>query len=267
MAAPTNADPRLGPNTRWLDTLSSDAPVAGVPGPGRWLVLEYLPTSLFSLKPSQATSSVGRSLLVPTPYAIKMSLLDAAFRPAWLSDPTTLVEQLAAADVRIGVPDRAAVTHTIVKIRQEPKDKERGLAYIPAVAYREFVHYSGALQWAFDMAPLSESTVISLVKLAPAINYIGKRGGFIQFLGASRLTDLADGYTQPLDAEQLRVVPWGHIAILDDFGPDANLDALNSYTSTPIKRDRHRRFVHTLVPLQVLNVGPVFTEYASQSHR
>jgi hypothetical protein len=53
----------------------------------------------------------------------------------------------------------------------------------------------------------------------------------------------------------------GHVAVLDDFGPDANLDALNSYTDTPIKRDRQRRFVYSLVPLAVINEGPGFTEY------
>lgn len=265
MARPTKGGSKPGPGTNWLDGLSSQMPVAGLPGPGRWLVLEYLPTSLFSLKPSQATSSVGRSLLVPTPYAMKMSFVDVAFRTAWLEDVSALVEELAKTDVRVGVPERATVTHTIGKIRQEPKDTKRGPAYIPAVAYREFVHYSGVLRWAFDMESLSEHTVSSLLKLAPAINYIGKRGSFIQFLGASRLIEINQGFTQPLDAERLRIVTAGHIALLDDFGPGANLDALNSYSSTAIKRDRDRRFVQTLVPLEVVNVGPGFTEYASET--
>ena len=45
-----------------------------------WLIAEYQPVSLFSLKNSLATSSGGKSLLVPTPYAFKMALLDAACR-------------------------------------------------------------------------------------------------------------------------------------------------------------------------------------------
>ena len=44
------------------------------------MVAKYLPTALFSLKTSQATSSVGRTLVVPTMYAIKMALVDAGFR-------------------------------------------------------------------------------------------------------------------------------------------------------------------------------------------
>src|SRR6185312_3026242 len=69
-----------------LLVLSEDVPVAGVSGPGRWLVVEYQPTAMFSLKTSLATSSVGRTLVVPTPYSIKMGFVDAAFR-ASLSEP------------------------------------------------------------------------------------------------------------------------------------------------------------------------------------
>ena len=32
-----------------------------------WLVFEYAPVSLFSLKSSRATSTVGKTLLTPTP--------------------------------------------------------------------------------------------------------------------------------------------------------------------------------------------------------
>jgi hypothetical protein len=45
-----------------------------------WLIADYQPVTLFSLKNSLATSSGGKSLLVPTPCAFKMALLDAACR-------------------------------------------------------------------------------------------------------------------------------------------------------------------------------------------
>jgi len=43
-----------------------------------WVIATYQSTSLFSLKPATATASGGRTLLVPTPYAIKMALLVVA---------------------------------------------------------------------------------------------------------------------------------------------------------------------------------------------
>ena len=96
--------------------------VAGIPGPGRWLVSEYEPTALFSLKISLATSSVGKTLVIPTPYSIKMALVDAAFR-AGLSDVecADLLRSLVGVDLRVGMSEAAAVTHTFVKVRQEAK--------------------------------------------------------------------------------------------------------------------------------------------------
>lgn len=45
-----------------------------------WVSAEYEATALFTLKPALATSSGGKTLLVPTPYSIKMALLDVACR-------------------------------------------------------------------------------------------------------------------------------------------------------------------------------------------
>ena len=47
-----------------------------------WLVSEYEASALFTLKPATATASGGKTLLVPTPFAIKMALLDVACRLA-----------------------------------------------------------------------------------------------------------------------------------------------------------------------------------------
>jgi hypothetical protein len=57
-------------------------------------------------------------------------------------------------------------------------------------------------------------------------------------------------------------VRWGHRARLDDFGPNASFDVLNSYSTAPIKRGTHRILVDTLVPLGVRNFGLGFTHYA-----
>ncbi|HTX75566.1 MAG TPA: hypothetical protein VMD29_05110 [Terracidiphilus sp.] len=238
------------------------APIAGVPGLGRWLVFDYQPTSLFSLKMAAATSSVGRSLLTPTPYAVKMAFVDAAFCIGRGETAPELLHALALSEVRVGVPRRAALTHTIMKIRQEPKKATPGAPYVSAIAYREFVHFRGRLRWAFDLARLANEAAELLVALSPYIHYIGKRGSFVQFQMVSRLAELGPEFTEPLvPGKPYESTRPGHIAVLDDFGPDANLDALNSYSDAPIKRDKHRRFVHTLVPLAVVNEGPGFTEY------
>lgn len=257
------AQPAADP--RWLAELEPTDTISGVPGPGRWLVFAYEPTALFSLKMSRATSSVGRTLLLPTPYAVKMAFVDAAFRIGRPQDDVAeLVRAFASLEVRIGTPARAVVTHTIIKIRQAPKDPKSANPYIPAIAYREFVHLRGVLHWAFDLATGPEWLGPTLIDLAPAINYIGKRGGFIQYSGVSRRPELGSGFTQPFDRGELKTISGMHIATLDDFGPEANIDALNSFTTIPVRRDKHRVFRETLVPLGLVNVGPGFSEYSRE---
>lgn len=259
-ALPTNYEQRLA-------RLSNSEAIAGVSGPGRWLVIEYYPTSLFSLKISMATSSVGKTLLVPTPYAIKMALVDAAFRAdIYTAECAEFLESLVGVAISIASPLRAVVTHTFVKIRQEPHDPgENHLRpYIGSMAYREYVHYQGSWRWAFDLADGDDKFAERLVHIAPHVNYIGKRGSFIQYSGMHRLVELGAGFTQPVDGKPSFILPQrSHIVPLDDFGPEASLQILSSYTTESAKRDIHRKYVNTIVPLGIINTGHGFTEYSS----
>src|SRR5215472_4999852 len=119
-------------STLLLEEIAEDAQPAVRPRPARretgaprWLIFRYSPVALFSLKMSRATSTAGKTLLIPTPYAAKMAFVDACLRHNLTGDPDTLVRSLAKAIVRIGVPQHACVTGTIQSIRQEIRDVER----------------------------------------------------------------------------------------------------------------------------------------------
>jgi hypothetical protein len=115
-----------------------------------WMVFRYRSTALFSLKSARATSTVGRTLLVPTPYAIKMAFVDAGIRSRLLPDCEMFVKALKNIEIRIGVPENACVTGTIQRIRQEPKKPSAGQPYISNIALREVVFFSGPLLIGFD---------------------------------------------------------------------------------------------------------------------
>ena len=55
--------------------------------------------------------------------------------------------------------------------------------------------------------------------------------------------------------------PRGHRAMLDDFGPKASFAALNSFASKEVRRDLDRKFVETIIPLEIYNSGPGFVHY------
>jgi hypothetical protein len=246
-----------------LAMLAKDDPIAGIPGPGRWLVVEYQPTALFSLKMSQATSSVGKTLVVPTPYSIKMAFVDAAFRVGLSAvECDDFLRSLVRVEIRVAPPEAACVTHTFIKVRQESRDASPLRPYIASIAYREIVHHHGTWRWAFDVSRGDDALAERLVRVAPHVAYIGKRGSFVQFVRLSRQTDLGPEFTQPIQNQQTWTPPQrAHIVPLDDFGPDADLETLSSFTPKRPSRDKHRRFIDTIVPLGLVNTGPGFSEY------
>lgn len=235
-------------------------------GSSRWLIFRYAPVALFSLKMSRATSTAGKTLLVPTPYAVKMAFVDAALRHGLAGDADELVKRLAKANVRIGVPQHACVTGTIQMVRQETREIERkrnpGLPWYRAnIAMRELVHYRGDLRLAFDCHTSHSDLTELLRQVAPAVNYLGKRGSFFQYLGCSEQQELDSTFTRVVDKDLGDPSVGGHRATLDDFGAGATFDALNSFSPAEIKWEIHRRFVETFVPFSVHNTGPGFTHY------
>ena len=235
---------------------------------GRWLVFQYAPVALFSLKSSRATSTAGKTLLTPTPYAVKMALLDAALRHGLTEDPEGLVRWLAGAKLRIGVPRHACVTGTIQSVRQEVRDVERKRhpetpPYRATIALREFVHYQGTMRLAFDLQSCPAALIALLLRVAPAINYFGKRGSFVQYLTGATYANLDSAFTQPVDDRKASLPAWGQRAALDDFGAKASFAALNSFAPTEVRRDIDRRFVETAIPLNVYNSGPGFVHYSA----
>jgi hypothetical protein len=254
-----------GPSVNEITRFSTSNAVVGVSGAGRWLLFEYRPTSLFSLKTSLATSAVGKSLVIPTPYSIKMAFVDASFRVGHSdADCAEILQGLISSDVRIRSTVYVCVTQTFVKIRQEPKTPRLYEPYIDTIAYRELVHCAGIWGWAFDLASLPQDIPDRLVKLAPCINYVGKRGSFIQYEEVFRVADLGPEYTQPLKPGEAWTLPKRvHIAVLDDFGPEADLTIMSSFSKNRAERGKHRVFTETIVPVGIVNSGPGFTEYGT----
>jgi hypothetical protein len=118
------------------------------------------------------------------------------------------------------------------------------------------------LRFAFDLTAGSREFAHLLKQTAPAINYVGRRGGLIQYLECVEQTELDAQFTRPIgrDADPAE---WGHRVSLDDFGAGASFDALNSFSATEIRRGVHRKFVETAIPLGVRNAGPGFVHYAA----
>lgn len=239
-------------------------------GVGEWLIFSYLPVSLFSLRMTHATSKGGKTLLVPTPYAFKMTMIDACFR-MFGDEAETRARQvfdlLKGCEIRFSPPPVCIVQNTFIKIRQEERDAPRGF-FVPTIAYREFCFYNnGNLDVAIGVNGFSHDAVSLLNQIGCHINCIGKRGSFWQFVEATlHKGDLAAGYTRSQEDEQLATGSFQWLQHLDDFGEalckaNDGFDRISTYAEGKIELGKHRILVKTVLPYKFKQSSKHFTQY------
>src|SRR5437867_5431790 len=141
--------------------------------PTQWLRASYLPVSLFSLRMTHATSKGGKTLVLPTPYAIKMALIDASFRywdgPDAEINARQLFDWIKSMEVRICPPKDCIVQNTFVKILDYAREPTDG-PYRNTIAYREFAYHSGEMEIAIQIDGLGAEQVGTLQVLFACIN-------------------------------------------------------------------------------------------------
>lgn len=235
-----------------------------------WLIANYRPTSLFSLRMTHATSKGGKTLLVPTPYAVKLALIDACFRlfPAAEAQEQArnVFELIKAREVRFRPPDHCLVQNTFFKVKQEERDGPGG-TYTSTIAYREYCYFKGELAVAVDVTGMAEARRKTLVRLAPCINYLGKRGSFMQFVSI-KIHDgsLPPGYSCPENKADIANGGYASTNYLDDFGEALIKDAdgfsrISSYGGKPSALGKYRVLIRTLLPYRYVSGGKHFTYY------
>lgn len=239
----------------------------------RWLILSYLPVSLFSLRMTHATNKGGKTLLVPTPYAFKMTLIDACFRVFGENEAESKARQvfdfIKSCEIRFNPPDTCIVQNTFIKIRQEERDAPKGF-YVPTIAYREFCfYYGGELKVAVEITGLNDDQIDILQKLGEHINCIGKRGSFWQYKDSTILDgELPKEYTHPyIENNESRGADHSYwTQYLDDFGKALftakdGFDRINTYGSGKITLGEHRVLVKSIIPYTFVKSSKHFTIY------
>ena len=244
-----------------------------------WLIAEYAPVSLFTLRSTYATSKGGKTLLVPTPYAIKMALLDACFRAYPSSDAEEtarrVFNQIKAQPVRIQPPAECIVQNTFLRVLQpargEAEEEASSGPFARTIAYREFVFFRGDMEVAMGLGNADDPESAELRNLFAHVNYFGKRGCFWQFLGTRRHDGpLPAGFSlvheeiaqHPLDiVGRYRVMEY-----LDEFGSKLcsatdGFERVSTYHNGEIKLNEHRVLQPTLLPYERITGGRHFTHF------
>jgi len=101
-----------------------------------------------------------------------------------------------------------------------------------------------------------------LGRLLVQINYLGKRGGFLQLLALPRQSDfLPDGFTLLNPAEPQPFLRDGLPQILDDCGPSMTFEHADIYSGKRIRLGKERILHHVVLPYRLARSSRGFTLY------
>ena len=101
----------------------------------------------------------------------------------------------------------------------------------------------------------------TLTSLLLQLNYIGKRGGFLQLhQPPSPAEDLPEGFTE-ITAGVGNSFPLGVLQLLDDFGAAMTFAHANVYDNKGIKLGRERVLRHVVLPYRLAHSSRAYSLY------
>jgi len=225
-----------------------------------WLITQYVATSLYSLKMSAATSSGGKTLLAPTPYALKMALLDTACRAQGVRYAKHVWPTLRDLRVAYSPPERAVVNKLFTRVLKPNRKPPPPLAR--SIGYREYVYFAGPLGIALS-APEDEGVPEWLPQLTAQIAYLGKRGGFVQPTGIPQASDtLPRGYVLLNSPRgQTHFDRRGVLQLMDDCGPGMTFEHASIYSGTRVRIGQERISSPVVLPYQMARTSKSYALY------
>ncbi len=225
-----------------------------------WLYVNYVPVSAFGLRPSNTTASGGKSLVCPTPYALKLALIDRIIRAEGETQTRALFPVIRDLEVFLRVPGAVAVNRTFQKVLRPTADKEQ--VWGSTIAQREFCFHAGEMTVAIALE--DDASAATLRRAFTAVNYFGRRGGFFQWIGDgldATAPDQGDGFVN-LSAGSAGGLSLGFLQRMDDIMPGATFDDISIWNP---KAKGARRSYTVTVPYVLVRHGAGHTVY--ERHR
>lgn len=201
-----------------------------------WLIVTYSPTTLFSLKNSSATNSAGKSLLSPSPYSVKMALLNAIITYDGLETAKSHFSLIRDLEIRFSLPDSLVVNNCLIRILKDndkvSKEIKINEPFKKTVAFREYVYLNDninvAINLDFERIILSED-IEFLKKWLMHINYFGKKGCFFQFQSFEDVEELDTRKFCSVISDSFKP---GIFMQMDDVDHKADFKSMNNYNSS-----------------------------------
>jgi hypothetical protein len=213
----------------------------------------YKPTALFSLRDSNSTSSGAKSLLLPSPYAIKMAFLSQAISLGGekFDENKKKFETVRDVSINYHIKGNFCVNNCFVKI-QKQRDGE---PFKSTVSFREYIYLDDEIEIIFDVKDDLFGEVVSFLKqYLHKINYFGKRGCFFQFVKYN------DNPSEPnVKKFDVNSLSFGLLQEYDDFGKRLAFENVNSYSDAKTAREK----LLLVLPVMSSNSSKSYTNYKS----
>lgn len=211
-------------------------------------------TSLFSLKDSNSTNSGAKSLFLPSPYAIRMAILNQAITLNGVDFETgkgknKWFKMVRDADIGYFLQGNYCVNNCFVKILKPSRSRPGEVQ--ETVSFREYIHINEPIEIIFTAK--NEEQKSFLKTYLHKINYFGKRGCFFQFVEYKELPN--EPNVKYLNDD---ILSGGLIQEYDDFNAKLTFEHVNNYGGkASVKREKQVM----ILPLQQKNSSKSYTHF------
>lgn len=214
----------------------------------------YKPTTLFSLKDSNSTNSGAKSLFLPSPYAIKMALLNQVITVGGDiekldSKKSKEFNFIRDAKISFYLPEGSSfcVNNSFVKILKPARE---GGGFQQTVAFREYIYHSHPMEIIIEVK--EEEAKLYLKQYLHKINFFGKRGCFFQFIQYSDIPSKSN-----VNKFEVNLGVQGILQEYDDFESNSTFETVNNFSSKNSIRVKEI----LLLPLKNTGSSKAFTCY------
>lgn len=229
-----------------------------------WLKVKYSPTTLFSLKNSSATNSAGKSLLTPSPYSVKMALLNAIIIYDSLEIAKDKFDLIKDLEMRFSVPEALTVNNCLIRILKDndkaKKEVKVDKPFKTTIAFREYVYLDDDIEIAINLNSeriIFPGEINFLKKWFMHINYFGKKGCFFQFKSFEEVEELDDSKFCSVVSDGFKP---GIFMQMDDVDKKADFESMNNYNHS--KKAKAKRIANVYsFPVSLKKMSKTYSFY------
>lgn len=209
----------------------------------------YQPTNLFTLKESNSTNSGAKSLLLPSPYSIKMALFNQAIildgQAQFESKKSKELSYIRDAKIEYYISGSFCVNNCFVTVQSLRDGFFRGKP-----SFREYIYISDDIELIFEVE--DEAAKFFLQKYLHRINYFGKRGCFFQFICYKN-----NPHEKNVELFDVKNLKPGILQEYDDMSEKAEFKHINNFDSSSAKRIKNI----LLIPVRNINSSKSYTHF------